>query len=133
MADDKKHSIPASLADSIGFSFMRASHGDPWDCIRFTGTLINDLRILSEINGDGSLRSRCMACTKIWEQAIYEFEQSNDSSGNPNWGHPVLLCSRVLGMLGNDAAIKYGKLPSESGSFLRIASTKPPEKDIIKL
>lgn len=114
--------IPSSLKDSIGYAYMRASHGDPWDCIRYTGTLINDLKIVAEMTGDRTQMARYNACSRTWEVAVREFESSKDAQGNPNWGHPVLLCTRVLSLVGKDATVTYGKIPSDSGRFMGIPS-----------
>lgn len=116
MTDEPK--IPQALKDSIGYSFMRASHGDPWDCIRYTGTLINDLTIVVDIVNDKDLSAKCNAASQTWENAVREFESSKDDAGNPNWGHPVLLCTRILKLLGKDATQKYGKIPTDAGQFM---------------
>jgi len=110
--------IPSTLKESIGYAHMKANHGDPWDCIRYTGTLITDLKIVAELLGDKSLMSKYQACSKTWEDAVREFESSKDAQGNPNWGHPVLLCTRILALVGKDATITYGKIPTDVGRFM---------------
>jgi hypothetical protein len=124
MPEDQKPTVPQAMKDSIGYSFMRASHGDPWDCIRYTGTLITDLTIVADIISDKDLRAKCGASSRMWEEAVRVFESSKDDAGNPNWGRPVLICTRILKLLGKDSTQKYGKIPSDSGQFVGPSSRK---------
>lgn len=124
MTSDEPVKIPHALKDSIGYSFMRASHGDPWECIRYTGTLITDLTIVVTITGNTELKSKCAACSQMWEVAVREFESSRDDLGNPNWGHPVLICTRILKMLGEYATTKYGNIPTDAGEFIGSGAKK---------
>lgn len=118
MSDEIAPVIKKGTRDYIGIIFRMANSGDPWDCLRYTGTLITELTTVADTMQDHELQVRCGACSRTWEQAVQIFESSKDDHGNPNWGQPMILCNRVLKMLGPFATRKYGDLPSESGKFI---------------
>ena len=124
MPEDDTPKIKKGEREFVGATFRLANSGDPWDCLRYTGTLITELATVAETVNDVTLARKCGACTRMWEQAVQIFEASKDDHGNPNWGQSMIICNRILKMLGKSATKDYGDIPSDSGKYIGSQAAK---------